>query len=85
MQSHAKTILPPSLMSELIDLLGDFPPDQNRRRAAALGIRLAELEHRARWEGAAPETMAAIQGVRVLLDLSELPPLQTLPSSNLTR
>ncbi len=75
MQFPAETVLPPSLMVELIDLLGDFPPDQNRRQAEVLGIRLADLERRARAQEAAPETVAAIQGARVLLGLSELPPL----------
>ena len=75
MQSPTETVLPSSLMVELIGLLGDFPPDQNRRQAEVLGIRLADLEHRARAQGAASETVAAIQGARVLLDLAELPPL----------
>lgn len=78
MQSPAETVLPPSHMVELIDLLGDFPPDQSRRQAEVLGIRLADLEHRARAQGAASETVAAIQGARVLLDLAELPPLPPL-------
>ncbi|MCJ2071405.1 hypothetical protein MKK75_21840 [Methylobacterium sp. J-030] len=69
-------------MVELIDLLGDFPPGQNRRQAEVLGIRLADLEQRARSQGAAPETVAAIQGARVLLDLAELPPL---PAANGTK
>jgi hypothetical protein len=85
MQSPAKTILPPSLMSELINLLSDFPPERNRRQSELLGIRLADLEHRARSQEAAPETVAAIKGARVLLDLAVLPPLPTRPSSNLTR
>ena len=85
MQSPAKTILPPSLMSELIDLLGDFPPERNRRQSEVLGVRLGDLEHRARCQEAAPETLAAIKGARVLLDLAELPPLPTQPSSNLIR
>ncbi|MCJ2132700.1 hypothetical protein MKK69_01225 [Methylobacterium sp. J-026] len=75
MQSPAETVLPSLLMVELIGLLGDFPPDQNRRRAEVLGIRLADLEHRARSQEATPETVAAIRGARVLLDLAELPPL----------
>ena len=75
MQSPTETVLPSSLMVELIGLLGDFPPDQNRRQAEVLGIRLADLEHRARAQGAASEMVAAIQGARVLLDLAELPPL----------
>ena len=82
MQSPARTILPPSLMSELIDLLSDFPPKRNRRQSELLGVRLGNLEHRARLQEAAPETLAAIKGVRVLLDLAELPPLPALPSSN---
>lgn len=74
MQSPSEVVVPRSLMVELIDLLGDFPPDQNRRQAEVLGIRLADLEHRARAQGAASKTVAAIQGARVLLDLAELPP-----------
>ncbi|MCJ2018955.1 hypothetical protein MKK84_16145 [Methylobacterium sp. E-065] len=66
-------------MVELIDLLGDFPPGQNQRQAEMLGTRLADLECRARRQGAPPETVAAIKGARVLLDLAELPPLP--PSS----
>ncbi|MCJ2099667.1 hypothetical protein [Methylobacterium sp. E-046] len=75
MQSPAEMVVPRSLMVELIDLLGDFPPEQNRRQAEVLGIRLADLEHRARSQGALVETVAAIQGARVLLDLAEMPPL----------
>ena len=75
MQSPGEAVVPRSLMVELIDLLGDFLPERNRRQSEVLGSRLADLEHRARSQGAAPETVAAIQGARVLLDLAELPPL----------
>ena len=85
MQSPAETVLPPLLMVDLIDLLGDFPPDRSRRQSEVLGARLGDLEHRARLQGAAPETMAAIKGARLLLDLAELPPLPALPSSTPTR
>ena len=85
MQSIAETNIPRSHMAELIDLLDDFPLARNPRRAAVLGLRLWELERRARWQGAAPETLAAIQGARVLLDLAELPPLPPLPPSSATR
>ena len=85
MQSPARTILPPSLMVELIGLLGDFPPERNQRQSEVLGVRLADLEHQARSQEAAPETVGAIKGARILLDLAELPPLPTQPSSNLIR
>jgi hypothetical protein len=62
-------------MEELIGLLGDFPPDRSRSQAKLLALRLADLESRARSQGAATETVAAIQGARVLLDLAALPPL----------
>ena len=75
MQSPVEPALPRSLMVELIDLLGDFPSERNRRQSEVLGSRLADLEHRARSQGAASETVAAIQGARVLLDLAALPPL----------
>lgn len=75
MQSPVEAVPPRSLMVELIDLLGDFPPERNRRQAEVLGIRLADLESRARTQGAPPETVAAIKGARVLLDLAELPPM----------
>ena len=81
MQSPSEAVVPRSLMVELIDLLGDFPPERNDRQSEALGSRLADLELRARSQGAAPETVAAIQGARVLLDLAELPPL---PPANVT-
>lgn len=75
MEASAGTVFPRSLMGELIDLLGDFPPERNRRQAEVLGTRLVDLERRARTQGAPPETVAAIQGARVLLDLAELAPL----------
>ncbi|MCJ2060673.1 hypothetical protein MKL09_29655 [Methylobacterium sp. J-048] len=75
MQSPTEMVVPRSLMVELIDLLGEFPSERNRRQAEVFGIRLADLERRARTQGAACETVAAIQGVRVLFDLAELPPL----------
>lgn len=81
MQSPSEVVVPRSLMVELIDLLGEFPPERNRRQSEALGSRLADLELRARSQGATPETVAAIQGARVLLDLAELPPL---PPANVT-
>ncbi len=56
MQSPVEAVPPHSLMVELIDLLGDFPPERNRRQAEVLGIRLADLESRARTQGAPPET-----------------------------
>jgi hypothetical protein len=62
-------------MEELIDLLGNFPPDRGRSEAEVISVRLADLERRARSQGAATEAVAAIQGARVLLGLSELPPL----------
>ena len=75
MRSPVEAVPPRSLMVELIDLLGDFPPERNPRQAEVLGIRLVDLEHRARTQGAPRETVAAIQGARALLDLAELPPL----------
>ena len=75
MQFPGEAVVFRSLMVELIDLLGDVPPERNDRQSQALGSRLADLELRARSQGEAPETVAAIQGARVLLDLAELPPL----------
>lgn len=80
MQSPAAETQPRPLMEELIELLGDFPPDRNKRRAETLASRLKHLEVRARSQEAATELVAAIRGARVLLDLSELPPLPTLNS-----
>lgn len=75
MQFPGEAMVLRSLMVEFIDLLGDFPPERNRRKIKALQSRLADLELRARSQGAAPETVAAIQGARVLLDLAEMPTL----------
>ncbi len=81
MQSPGEGVVPRSLMVELIELLGDFPPERNRPQSELLGAvwRIWNSEHARK--GAAPETVAAIQGARVLLDLAELPPL---PPANVT-
>jgi hypothetical protein len=62
-------------MGELIELLGEFPADRNEGRSESLMERLASLEARARAYSAPAETLAAIQGARVLMELAELPPL----------
>lgn len=79
MRSPAAKTEPLSFMEELIDLLTNFPPDRNRRRAEVIALRFEHLEARARSQGAAVETLVAIQGARVLLELAELPPMP--PSS----
>lgn len=64
-------------MQELITLLQELPPGQDRRVAEHLQGRLDQLEYAARCEDAAQSTLSAIQGARVLLSLSALPlPLQ---------
>jgi hypothetical protein len=63
------------LMTELIELLGEIPMEPGKPRAKALRDRLDALEDVALALGAPAETLAAIQGARVLMDLAELPPL----------
>ncbi|MDP4025740.1 hypothetical protein Q8W71_24210 [Methylobacterium sp. NEAU 140] len=62
-------------MAQLIDLLGDMPSDRNRQRAVEVGDHLDCLDAEARRDGAPATTLAAIKGARVLLELSEMPPL----------
>ena len=75
MCAPAATTEPCPLMSELVLLLGDLPVDPGKPRAKALTERLDDLEARARAQGGSAETLAAIQGTRVLMKLAELPPL----------
>lgn len=63
------------LMGELIDLLGDFPSDRGKASPEALTERLASLEAKARTHSAPIETLAAIRGARLLMELAELPAL----------
>ncbi|MCJ2084894.1 hypothetical protein MKK88_02650 [Methylobacterium sp. E-005] len=62
-------------MDELIDLMSDLSPAYDGRQAEELRMRLDDLQSRARSQDASGETIAAIQGARVLLDLTALPPL----------
>ncbi len=67
-------------MQELIALLQELPPGQDRRVAERLQGRLDQLEYAARCEDAAQSTLSAIQGARVLLSLSAFPiPLRSKP------
>lgn len=63
-------------MTSLVDLLRDFPRPGCGDRGGPLAERLDGLEYDARRHDAPSETIGAIRGVRVLLDLAELPPLR---------
>lgn len=62
-------------INELIQLLGELPIKSNKPRAKAFTEQLSDLEARARKQGARVETLAAIKGGRVLMELAELQPL----------
>ena len=75
---HLVASLPPDpciFMAALIDLLGEMPEPQERRRVDVFAQRLDKLEVEARQRAAPEATMAAIRGARVLLELAELPPV----------
>lgn len=59
-------------MNTLIDLLGEFPTGQGDHAVRAMIERLDMLEYEARGQGASAATLSAIQGAKVLLDVSEL-------------
>jgi hypothetical protein len=65
-----------SLLTELIELLGEIQKDRNRPRAEAQTERLDALQAKAHAIGAPAKTLVAIQGARVLMELAELPPLR---------
>ncbi|MDP4027297.1 hypothetical protein Q8W71_32565 [Methylobacterium sp. NEAU 140] len=71
---------PPTVMARLIDLLGEMPVGPDRHRAEAVAERLDLLEYEARWHGAPEGTLAAIRGARVLLGLTDLPPMPPIAS-----
>ncbi|AWN38513.1 hypothetical protein DK427_24570 [Methylobacterium radiodurans] len=54
-------------------MLAEEPPGRDRAAAERAAERLDRLEYAARWDGAAPETLAAIAGARMLLGLSDYP------------
>ena len=66
-------------MTSLVDLLRDFPRRGSGTRGGPLAERLDGLEYDARRHDAPSETIGAIRGVRVLLDLAELPPFPATP------
>lgn len=69
--------LPPAAcrhMDMLIDLLSRFPTGQSDQAVRAMIEQLDMLEYEARWQGASPVTLSAIQGAKVFLDVSELQP-----------
>lgn len=57
----------------LFSLLAEAPPGRDRAAAERFAERLDRLEYAARWEGAGPETLAAIAGARMLLGLAAYP------------
>lgn len=61
-------------MAALVELLGELPTDRAMRRPEVVAERLEQLAHEARAHGAPETTLAAIQGARVLLKMSEQPP-----------
>ncbi|MCJ2005609.1 hypothetical protein [Methylobacterium sp. J-092] len=61
-------------MDTLIDLLSKFPTGQGDLAVRAMIEQLDILEYDARWQGASAVTLSAIQGAKVLLDVSELQP-----------
>ena len=67
-----------AFMDALIDLLGQYPCRGSGVRGHGFAERLNGLEDEARRHAAPQETIAAICGVRVILDLAELPPLPAL-------
>lgn len=75
MYAPAATTKPCPFMTELIRLLGEFPVNPGKPRAKAFTEQLDDLEARVRKQGAGVETLAAIKGARVLMELAELPPL----------
>jgi hypothetical protein len=60
-------------MAELADLLNEPSLEHGKRTGEATTQRLNRLEDEARRYGAREETMAAIHGTRLLLELAELP------------
>lgn len=62
-------------MAELIGLLGGMPEPHGRCGAGVLAERLDSLDAESRQREAPGKTIAAIKSERVMLKLSELPPL----------
>lgn len=61
------------VLDTLLSLLAEAPPGHDRKAAERAAERLDRLEYAARWNGAAPETLAAIAGARMLLGLAAYP------------
>lgn len=61
------------VLETLLTLLAETPPGRDRHAAEHAAERLDRLEYAARWEGAGPETLAAIAGARMLLGLAAYP------------
>ena len=71
-------------MGTLIELLNGFPIGQGEHAVRAMIQRLDMLEYEARGRGASAATVAAIQGAKVLLDVSDLQCRRVLSLSSST-
>lgn len=76
MHVKAEAMAPPCpFLTALIELLGTFPTSGEGRHHELVRKQLDRLAHDAQHQGAPEATLASIKGARVLLGLSELPPI----------